>query len=150
MDALDDGRCRQTNAAAKFGVPNAYATMEELLMAAEYILSRGNYNVMLCERGIRTFERYTRNTFDVNAIPALKQLSHLPVIGDPSHGTGRSDLVAPIARAAIAAGADGLMLEVHPHPEQAWSDGAQSLRPEGFAKLVTELRALATVLGRSL
>jgi 3-deoxy-7-phosphoheptulonate synthase len=126
------------------------STIEDLLMSAEYVLAQGNYNVMLCERGIRTFERYTRNTFDVNAIPALKQLSHLPVIGDPSHGTGRADLVAPIARAAIAAGADGLMLEVHPHPEQAWSDGAQSLRPEGFAKLVTELRALAAIMGRSL
>ncbi len=126
------------------------STIEDLLMSAEYVLAQGNYNVILCERGIRSFERYTRNTFDVNAIPALKQLSHLPVIGDPSHGTGRSDLVAPIARAAIAAGADGLMIEVHPHPDQAWSDGAQSLRPEGFAALVTELRALAAVVGRTL
>lgn len=126
------------------------STIQELLMSAEYILANGNYNVMLCERGIRTFETYTRNTFDINAIPVLKQLSHLPVIGDPSHGTGKWDLIAPIARAALAAGADGLMIEVHPNPDLAWSDGAQSLNPARFSALMSELRALASVLGRSL
>ncbi len=126
------------------------STIQELLMSAEYILANGNYNVMLCERGIRTFETYTRNTFDINAIPVLKQLSHLPVIGDPSHGTGKWDLIAPIARAALAAGADGLMIEVHPNPDLAWSDGAQSLNPARFDALMSELRALASVLGRSL
>jgi 3-deoxy-7-phosphoheptulonate synthase len=119
-------------------------------MSAEYILANGNYNVILCERGIRTFETYTRNTFDINAIPVLKQLSHLPVIGDPSHGTGKWDLIAPIARAALAAGADGLMIEVHPNPDLAWSDGAQSLSPARFGALMSELRALAPFLGRSL
>ena len=126
------------------------STIEDLLMSAEYVLANGNFDVMLCERGIRTFERYTRNTFDINAIPALKQLSHLPVIGDPSHGTGRWDLVAPIARAALAAGADGLMIEVHPSPDLAWSDGAQSLKPSRFSDLMAELRSLATALGRTL
>jgi 3-deoxy-7-phosphoheptulonate synthase len=126
------------------------STIEELLMAAEYILAAGNYNVMLCERGIRTFETYTRNTTDINAIPALKQLSHLPVIGDPSHGTGKWALVPPVARALIAAGADGLMIEVHQDPEHALSDGAQSLKPERFASLVREVRAIAQVLGRSI
>ena len=126
------------------------STIQDLLMSAEYILANGNYNVMLCERGIRTFETYTRNTFDINAIPALKQLSHLPVIGDPSHGTGKWDLVAPVAKAALAAGADGLMIEVHPRPDEAWSDGAQSLRPKRFAELMAELRSLAAVLGRSM
>ncbi|OGO40798.1 MAG: 3-deoxy-7-phosphoheptulonate synthase, partial [Chloroflexi bacterium RBG_16_57_9] len=115
------------------------STIEELLMAAEYILSHGNNRVMLCERGIRTFEKYTRNTLDINAVPALKQLSHLPVIVDPSHGTGKWDLVHPISMAAIAAGADGLIIEVHPHPEDALSDGAQSLRPENFARLMDDL-----------
>ncbi len=126
------------------------STIQELLMSAEYILANGNYNVILCERGIRTFETYTRNTFDINAIPVLKQLSHLPVIGDPSHGTGKWDLIAPIARAALAAGADGLMIEVHPNPDLAWSDGAQSLSPARFGALMSELRALAPFLGRSL
>ncbi len=126
------------------------ATIEEWLMAAEYILAQGNSRVILCERGIRTFETATRNTFDINAIPLVKQLSHLPVIADPSHGTGRWDLVIPVARAAIAAGADGLIIEVHPHPEQALSDGAQSLRPERFATLVQEARRLAEALGRRL
>lgn len=125
-------------------------TLEELLMSAEYILSNGNMNVMLCERGIRTFETYTRNTFDVNAIPALKQLTHLPVIADPSHGTGKWDLVPPIAKAAVAAGADGLMIEVHPEPQKAWSDGAQSLTLENFAVLMDELRQVASAVGREL
>jgi len=126
------------------------STVEELLMSAEYILAGGNYQVILCERGIRTFETYTRNTLDINAIPVLKQLSHLPVIGDPSHGTGKWELVAPVARACVAAGADGLIIEVHPQPELAWSDGSQSLRPDRFAGLMRELAALAPVLGRTL
>ena len=126
------------------------STIQELLMSAEYILANGNYQVMLCERGIRTFERYTRNTLDINAIPALKQISHLPVIADPSHGTGKWRLVNPVARACIAAGADGLMVEVHPNPDLAWSDGAQSLRPGRFADLMAELKPLAAVIGRTL
>ncbi len=126
------------------------ATLQELLMSAEYILANGNYDVMLCERGIRTFERYTRNTFDINAIPALKQLSHLPVIADPSHGTGKWDLVGPVAKASLAAGADGLIIEVHPDPAVAWSDGAQSLKTERFAELMTKLKGLAAFLGRSM
>ncbi len=126
------------------------STIEELLMAAEYILSRGNQRVILCERGIRTFESYTRNTFDVSAIPALKSLTHLPVIADPSHATGRWELVAAVARAAIAAGADGLMIEVHPHPEEALSDGAQSLTPERFWCLMQELRPVVEAVGRTL
>jgi len=126
------------------------STIEELLMAAEYILSHGNNRVMLCERGIRTFEKYTRNTLDINAVPALKQLSHLPVMVDPSHGTGKWDLVHPVSMAAIAAGADGLIIEVHPQPEDALSDGAQSLRPENFARLMDDLRQLAPVVRRSL
>ena len=126
------------------------STMEELLMSAEYILSHGNDRLMLCERGIRTFEQYTRNTLDINAVPMLKQLTHLPVFVDPSHGTGKWDLVGPVARAAVAAGADGLLIEVHPSPEEALSDGAQSLKPERFAKLMTELRAVAKAVGRTL
>ncbi|MEZ4768471.1 MAG: 3-deoxy-7-phosphoheptulonate synthase [Caldilineales bacterium] len=126
------------------------STIEELLMSAEYIMSAGNYNVMLCERGIRTFETYTRNTTDINAIPALKQLTHLPVIGDPSHGTGKWALVAPVARALVAAGADGLIIEVHHDPEHALSDGAQSLKPERFAQLVRETRLVAEAVGRTL
>ena len=114
------------------------ATIEELLMSAEYILSEGNSNVILCERGIRTFETYTRNTLDLNAIPLIKKLSHLPVIVDPSHGTGEWDLVMAMSKAALAAGADGLMLEVHPRPDEAMSDGAQSLKPETFAQLIKE------------
>jgi 3-deoxy-7-phosphoheptulonate synthase len=124
------------------------STIQELLMAAEYILSNGNYNVMLCERGIRTFETYTRNTTDINAIPGLKHLSHLPVIGDPSHGTGKWDLVAPVARALVAAGADGLIIEVHRDPERALSDGAQSLKPERFAELMQQLKPIAEAVGR--
>jgi 3-deoxy-7-phosphoheptulonate synthase len=126
------------------------STMEELLMSAEYILSHGNNRVILCERGIRTFEPYTRNTLDVSAIPLLKQLSHLPVIADPSHGTGKWQLVAPVTRAAVAAGADGLLIEVHPHPEEALSDGAQSLKPERFAALMENLAAVAAAVGREL
>jgi len=124
------------------------ATMEELLLSAEYILSGGNYNVVLCERGIRTFETYTRNTFDLAAIPAIKKLSHLPIIGDPSHATGRRDKVPPMARAAVAAGADGLIIEVHNDPDRAVSDGAQSLEPSGFTQLMAELRIIAPAIGR--
>ena len=119
-------------------------------MSAEYVLAGGNRNVMVCERGIRTFEPATRNTLDINAVPLLKQWTHLPVFADPSHGTGKWDLVAPTARACIAAGADGLIIEVHPHPENAMSDGAQSLKPERFAELVCDLRRLAPVVGRTL
>lgn len=126
------------------------ATVEELLMAAEYILSRGNQRVMLCERGIRTFEPSTRNTFDVTAIPVLKSLTHLPVLADPSHATGKRELVAPVARAAVAAGADGLLIEVHNNPAKALCDGAQSLTPEAFCQLVTELRRVAEAIGRSI
>jgi 3-deoxy-7-phosphoheptulonate synthase len=115
-------------------------TYKELLMSAEYIMSQGNYDVVLCERGIRTFEDYTRNTFDLAAVPALKEMSHLPVIVDPSHGTGIRSLVTPMAKAAIPVGADGLIIEMHPNPEKAFSDGAQSLTPEQFAKLMDELR----------
>jgi 3-deoxy-7-phosphoheptulonate synthase len=125
------------------------STVEELLMAAEYILSRGNSRVILCERGIRTFETATRNTFDINAIPVLKTLTHLPVIADPSHGTGKWELVTPIARAAIAAGADGLIVEVHPDPAAALSDGAQSLKPEKFAALVNQVRRVAEAIDRT-
>ena len=126
------------------------STIEELLMSAEYILSHGNGQVILCERGIRTFETYTRNTLDINAIPALKQLSHLPVIADPSHGTGRWELVSPVSKAAVAAGADGLIIEVHPQPEKALSDGAQSLKPSTLEALLQELRPLTEALGRRL
>ena len=124
------------------------STIEELLMSAEYILSHGNMRIVLCERGIRTFEKYTRNTTDINAIPVIKDLSHLPVILDPSHGTGKWEYVAPVARAGIAAGADGLIIEVHPHPDEALSDGAQSLKPEKFAQLVTQVRQIAEDVGR--
>jgi 3-deoxy-7-phosphoheptulonate synthase len=125
-------------------------TIEEWLLAAEYILSHGNRDVILCERGIRTFETATRNTFDVNAIPLVKKLSHLPIIGDPSHATGKWYLVEPVGLAAIAAGADGLIIEVHPEPDHALSDGAQSLTPQNFAKLVEKARILAQALGRDL
>ncbi len=118
------------------------ATIEEWLMAAEYIASQGNYNIALCERGIRTFETSTRNTLDLNAVPLVKQLSHLPIIVDPSHGTGSWELVTPMALAAVAAGADGLLIEVHPHPEKALSDGKQSLRPDTFAQLVERLKMI--------
>jgi len=124
------------------------ATIEELLLSAEYIMSGGNYKVILCERGIRTFETYTRNTLDIAAIPVIKQLSHLPIIADPSHGTGRRDKVAAMARAAVAAGADGLIIEVHPDPERALSDGVQSLYPDQFAQLMAEIRIIAPAVGR--
>jgi len=124
------------------------ATIEEWLLSAEYILAGGNHGVILCERGIRTFENYTRNTLDISAIPVVKKLSHLPIVVDPSHGTGRRDKVPPMARAAIAAGADGLLVEVHPNPEKAVSDGAQTLFPEQFEKLMNELGQIAPVLGR--
>jgi 3-deoxy-7-phosphoheptulonate synthase len=126
------------------------ATIEEWLLSAEYILSGGNTNVMLCERGIRTFESYTRNTLDISAIPVVQQLSHLPVIVDPSHGTGRRDKVTPMARAAVAAGADGLIIEVHRDPDHARSDGAQSLFPAQFDRLMAELRIIAPAIGRSI
>ena len=126
------------------------ATIEEVLLSAEYILSGGNYDLILCERGIRTFETYTRNTMDVSAIPVLKKLTHLPVFGDPSHGVGIRDLVPPLALASVAAGADGLLLEMHPNPEKAMSDGAQSMYPEQLEKLVAQLRQLAPVVGRTL
>jgi 3-deoxy-7-phosphoheptulonate synthase len=125
------------------------STVEELLMAAEYVLSHGNSRVMLCERGIRTFETATRNTFDINAIPVLKSLTHLPVIADPSHGTGKWELVTPIARAAIAAGADGVIVEVHCDPAHALSDGAQSLKPDKFAAMVTDVRCIAEAIKRT-
>jgi len=126
------------------------STVEELLMAAEYVLSHGNDRIILCERGIRTFEQYTRNTVDISAVPLLKQLSHLPVVVDPSHGTGKWDLVGAVSKAAVAAGADGLLIEVHPHPSHALSDGAQSLKPTTFAQLMVELRAVAHAVGREL
>ncbi|HUZ46298.1 MAG TPA: 3-deoxy-7-phosphoheptulonate synthase [Terriglobia bacterium] len=126
------------------------ATIEELLLAAEYIMSGGNYNVVLCERGIRTFENATRNTLDISAIPVIKKFSHLPIIVDPSHGTGRRDKVAPMARAAVAAGADGLLIEVHPDPEKALSDGAQSLYLEQFEQLMKELQMIAPAVGRTI
>jgi 3-deoxy-7-phosphoheptulonate synthase len=126
------------------------ATIEELLLSAEYLMAGGNYDVILCERGIRTFETYTRNTLDISAIPIVKKLSHLPILADPSHGTGRRDKVSPMGRAAIAAGADGLLIEVHNCPDKALSDGAQSLYPEQFAKLVGELRLIAPAVGRRL
>jgi 3-deoxy-7-phosphoheptulonate synthase len=124
------------------------ATIEELLLSAEYILAGGNYDVILCERGIRTFENYTRNTMDISAIPVVKKLSHLPMVADPSHGTGRRDKVAPMARAALAAGADGLLIEVHPDPDRALSDGAQSLLPAQFEELMVQLRMIAPAVGR--
>jgi len=126
------------------------ATIKELLMSAEYILSGGNFNVILCERGIRTFEDYTRNTLDLSAVPIVKNLSHLPIIVDPSHATGRWNLVSPLSKASIAAGADGLLIEVHPNPEEALSDGPQQLIPEKFESLMKELKKLAKDLGRSL
>lgn len=125
-------------------------TIEEWLLAAEYIMAQGNPNVILCERGIRTFETAYRNTFDINAIPLVKELSHLPVIGDPSHGTGKSGLVAPVAMAVVAAGADGMMIEVHPHPEHALSDGAQSLTFESFAAMMQSVSGIAAAVGRTL
>jgi 3-deoxy-7-phosphoheptulonate synthase len=126
------------------------ATVEELLMASEYLLSGGNERVILCERGIRTFETATRNTTDINAIPVLKSMTHLPVILDPSHSTGHADYVTAVSRAAIAAGADGLIVEVHPDPAHALSDGRQSLRPEKFAELVHQVGQIASAMGRKL
>jgi 3-deoxy-7-phosphoheptulonate synthase len=140
------GRTRKT-VLLKRGIS---ATIEEWLLSAEYVLSGGNTNVILCERGIRTFETYTRNTLDISAIPIIKQLSHLPVFVDPSHGTGRRDKVAPMARAAVAAGADGLLIEVHCDPDHALSDGAQSLFPAQFDRLMAELRIIAPAIGRSI
>jgi 3-deoxy-7-phosphoheptulonate synthase len=125
------------------------ATITDLLMSAEYILAEGNGQVVLCERGIRSFDTITRNLFDLTAIPIVQKLSHLPMIGDPSHGTGLRDKVIPMARAAVAAGADGVMVEVHPTPDRALSDGGQSLYPDQFAKLVSELRAITSAIGRS-
>ncbi len=126
------------------------ATLEELLLAAEYIVDAGNESVILCERGIRTFETATRNTLDLNAVAWLKTKTHLPVLVDPSHGTGLSELVPPLSKAALAAGADGLLVEVHPDPTRAWSDGRQSLDPPGFARLMRELRPLAQLFGRTI
>ncbi len=125
------------------------ATLEEFLMAAEYVLSEGNYNVILCERGVRTFADHTRNTLDLSVIPAVKRLSHLPIIVDPSHGTGKRDKVIPLARAAVAVGADGLIIEVHPEPDRALSDGYQSLFPDQFESLMEQITAIAGVLGRT-
>lgn len=126
------------------------STIEELLMSAEYIMSNGNHKVILCERGIRTFEKYTRNTLDINAVPVLKELTHLPVIVDPSHATGKWTLVKATSKAAVAAGADGLIVEVHPCPSEAVSDGAQSLKPKRFAELMTEVSRVAAAVGRTL
>jgi len=126
------------------------STIKELLMSAEYILAAGNFNVILCERGIRTFEDYTRNTLDVSAVPSVKQLSHLPIIVDPSHAAGKWGLVASLSKAAVAAGADGLIIEVHSHPEDAVSDGAQSLLPSNFASLMKELSPIAKAVGREI
>jgi 3-deoxy-7-phosphoheptulonate synthase len=125
-------------------------TLEELLLSAEYVMAGGNYKVILCERGIRTFETALRNTLDIAAVPVLKSLSHLPVVVDPSHGTGKRDKVAPMARAAVAAGADGLLIEVHPDPERALSDGVQSLYPDQFAQLMKEIRAIASAVERQI
>ena len=126
------------------------ATIEELLLSAEYLLAGGNYDVILCERGIRTFETYTRNTMDISAIPVVKKLSHLPIVGDPSHGTGRRDKVPAMARATVAAGGDGVLIEVHPNPDKALSDGAQSMFPDKFAELMDSLRIIATAVGRTI
>jgi 3-deoxy-7-phosphoheptulonate synthase len=126
------------------------ATIEELLLSSEYILSGGNYDVILCERGIRTYETATRNTMDISAIPVVKKLSHLPIVGDPSHGTGRRDMVAPMAKAAVAAGADALLVEIHPNADKAVSDAAQTMYLEDFARLVAELRVIAGAVGRTL
>ena len=127
-----------------------WATYKELLLAAEYIMSEGNREVMLCERGIRTFETYTRNTLDINAIPVLKELTHLPVIVDPSHATGKKSLVGPVTKASVAAGADGIIIEVHPHPDKAVSDADQTLSTEEFDKLMKELKPIAEAVGRKL
>jgi 3-deoxy-7-phosphoheptulonate synthase len=142
---LRDVGCTNTPVLLKRGMSS---TIKEFLLAAEYIMSQGNKQVMLCERGIRTFSQETRNTFDINAIPALKQLTHLPVIADPSHGTGKHEYVESVAMAAIAAGADGLLIEVHPRPTEALSDGRQSLTPEAFARLVQRVQRIALAVDR--
>jgi 3-deoxy-7-phosphoheptulonate synthase len=126
------------------------ATIEEMLLSAEYIMAGGNYDIIFCERGIRTFETYTRNTMDISAIPIVHKLSHLPICGDPSHGTGRRDKVAPMARAAVAAGADAIIVEVHSNPDKALSDGAQSLYPAQFRELMDQLRIMAPAVGRTI
>jgi 3-deoxy-7-phosphoheptulonate synthase len=126
------------------------ASLDDLLLSAEYVLSEGNPRVILCERGIRTFETATRNTFDISAIPVVRKMSHLPIVADPSHGAGRRDMVAPMARAAVAAGADGLVIEVHNDPDHALSDGAQSMYPSQFDRLMAELRIIAPAIGRSI
>jgi len=126
------------------------ATIEELLLSSEYILSGGNYDVILCERGIRTYETATRNTMDISAIPVVKKLSHLPMVGDPSHGTGRRDMVAPMAKAALAAGADALLIEIHPNADKSVSDAAQTMYIDDFVKLAEELRVIAGAVGRML
>jgi 3-deoxy-7-phosphoheptulonate synthase len=126
------------------------ATIEEMLLSAEYIMAGGNYDIIFCERGIRTFETYTRNTMDISAIPIVHKLSHLPICGDPSHGTGRRDKVAPMARAAVAAGADAIIVEVHSNPDKALSDGAQSLYPAQFRELMDQLRIIAPAVGRTI
>ena len=126
------------------------ATIKEWLMAAEYVMSKGNQEVILCERGIRTFETSTRNTLDLSAVPVLKQKTHLPIVVDPSHGVGKWDLVAPMAKAAVAVGADGLLIEVHTNPENAMSDGEQSLKPDAFKKLMAELKLIAKAVGREI
>jgi 3-deoxy-7-phosphoheptulonate synthase len=126
------------------------ATIEELLLSSEYIMSGGNYDVILCERGIRTYETATRNTMDISAIPVIHKLSHLPIVGDPSHGTGRRDMVGPMAKAAVAAGADAILVEIHPNADKAASDAAQTLFLDQFEKLVGELRVIATAVGRTL
>jgi 3-deoxy-7-phosphoheptulonate synthase len=125
------------------------ATINDLLLSAEYILAEGNPNVILCERGVRTFDSATRNLFDLTAVPVVQKLSHLPIVADPSHGTGLRDKVTPMARAAVAAGADGILVEMHPTPDRALSDGAQSLYPDQFGELVKQLRTIAAAIGRS-
>jgi len=139
------GRCRKP-VMVKRGMS---ATLEEFLMAAEYVMSEGNYNVILCERGVRTFADHTRNTLDLSVVPAVQRLSHLPIVVDPSHGTGKRNKVTPLSRAAIAVGADGLLVEVHPEPDQALSDGMQSLYPDQFDELMTQVRQIAPVVGRT-
>src|SRR5205085_1424632 len=125
------------------------ATLEEFLMAAEYVMSEGNYNIILCERGVRTFVDHSRNTLDLSVVPAVQRLSHLPIVVDPSHGTGKRNKVTPLSRAAIAVGADGLMVEVHPEPDNALSDGMQSLYPDQFDELMAQVRQIAPVVGRT-
>jgi 3-deoxy-7-phosphoheptulonate synthase len=143
------------NAVGRSGKPvllkrGMMSTIEELLMSAEYIMSNGNHKVILCERGIRTFEKYTRNTLDINAVPVLKELTHLPVVVDPSHATGRWTLVKAAGKAAVAAGADGLIVEVHPNPAEAFSDGEQSLKPRRFMEMMEEVKRVAEAVGRTI